>query len=397
MQVIRPGIYAVGALNPGMRVFDIVMATEYGTSYNSYLVRGAQKTALVDVCHNSFFEMYLQNIREVCPPEAIDYIILNHNEPDHTGALAKLLELVGRVTIFTSQAGALYVRGITNRDDLDIRTVKDGDTLDLGGKTLRFVSAPFLHWPDSIFTWLPEDRVVFTCDFLGAHYCEPYLLDVNMAYPEKYQKAFLGYYTAIFAPFRPHVQAGLKKLEALDFDMVLPSHGPVLTKGCMLEYAMDRYREWSTPKIREKRLIPVFYTSAYGYTRMLAQSVAAGILSRGDADAPLLDLIDHDMGSLHGILNQADAFAVGSPTINRDAVPPTWHLLAGVDAIGSAKVPCAAFGSYGWSGEAVPNINARLSSLRMKVLGEGLRVNFMPTREDLDKAEALGQSLADSL
>lgn len=398
MQLLRPGIYAVGALNPGMRVFDIIMETEYGTSYNSYLVRGTEKTALVDVCHSSFFQMYLQNIQEVCPPEEIDYIILNHNEPDHTGALSKLLERIGHpVTIFTSQAGSLYVKGITNRADLDIRVVKDGDTLDLGGKTLKFIAAPFLHWPDSIFTYLPEDRVVFTCDFLGTHYCEPYLLDTNMVYQDKYKAALRGYYDAIFAPFRPYVVAGLDKLAALDFDMVLNSHGPVLTQGCMLEYVIQCYRDWSTPKVKERPLVPIFYTSAYGYTRALAQAVARGVAAAGDVDAPLFDLIDHPMDKLHGILGEADAFALGSPTINRDAVPPTWQLLAGVDAINSGKKPCVVFGSYGWSGEAVPSVIARLNSLRMKVVGEGLRANFLPTQADLDQAEALGRLLVENL
>ncbi len=190
---IKDGIWSVGALNPAMRVFDIVMTTEYGTSYNSYLVRGSHKTALIDACHKSFFPQYLQNIQEVCPPEEIDYIVLNHNEPDHTGALAMLLEKTGPVTIYTTQAGSLYIKNITNRTDLDLHVVKEGEELDLGGKTLRFVPAPFLHWPDSMFTYLPEDKAVFTCDFLGAHYCEPYVYDHAMVYPGKYEEAFRGY------------------------------------------------------------------------------------------------------------------------------------------------------------------------------------------------------------
>ena len=398
MKQIKEGVYSVGALNPALRVFDIVMSTDYGTSYNSYLVKGSAGTALIDVCHRSFFRVYLENIREVCDPREIDYIVLNHNEPDHTGALAQLLpELREDVEIYTSQAGSLYIKAITNRRDLHIRVVKDGDSLDLGGRTLRFVSAPVHHWPDSIFTALPEERLVFTCDFLGAHYAEPYLWDRNMAYPEKYRLAFRGYYDAIFGPFRKYVLEGLRKLEQLDFDMGLPSHGPVLTRGGMLEEAMERYREWSTPVPREKPRVPVFYTSAYGNTRQLAQAVARGILRTGKAEAPLFDLIDHPMEELHRELNGSDAFALGTPTINRDAVPPVWELLAGMDAVGCQKKPFAVFGSYGWSGEGVPNTAARLTSLRCAQAGEPLKVCFVPTEEDLARAEELGEALAAAL
>ncbi len=380
-----------------MRVFDIVMETDYGTSYNSYLVKGREKTALIDVCHRSFFGPYLANIREVCDPKSIDYIVLNHNEPDHTGALAELLPELGEVTIYTSQAGSIYIKAITNRQDLNIHVVKDGETLDLGGKTLRFLSAPFLHWPDSIFTYLPEDKVVFTCDFLGAHYAEPYLFDYNVTYLEKYSKAFRGYYDAIFGPFKKYVRAGLEKLDQLDFDMVLPSHGPVLTTDTLLETAIARYRTWSASVQREKKLVPVFYTSAYGNTKQLAVEVMQGVRSRQDVEVRLCDIIDYPMAEMRALLNECDAFAIGTPTINRDAVPPVWELLAGMDAINSAKRPCVVFGSYGWSGEGCPNVAARLQSLKCSLLEEPLRVTFVPTQEDLEKARALGVRLGEAI
>ena len=399
MKQIREGIYGVGALNPAMRVFDIVMETDYGTSYNSYLVQGQDKTALIDVCHRSFFEPYLQNIREVCDPKSIDCIVLNHNEPDHTGALAQLLpELKDHVPVYVSQAGSIYIKAITNRQDLNLHVVKDGETLDLGGKTLRFISAPFLHWPDSIFTYLAEDKVVFTCDFLGAHYAEPYTFDFNMAYPEKYEKALRGYYDAIFGPFPKYVQAGLQKLDALDFDMVLPSHGPVLTTGTMLETVLARYRAWSAPAQRGKKLAAVFYTSAYGNTKRLAVEVMQGIRESGrEVELRFCDIIEHPMAEMRALLNECDAFAVGTPTINRDAVPPVWELLAGMDAINSAKRPCAVFGSYGWSGEGTGNVAARLQSLKCALVDEPLRITFVPTQEDLEKARALGAALAAAL
>lgn len=396
-QKINESVSFVGIMNPNMRVFDIVMKTDSGTSYNSYIVKGSEKTALIETSHANFFEIYMDNIRQVCDPASIDYIVLNHNEPDHSGALAQVLEQLPNAKIVASQAGALYLKNITNKE-LDIIKVKDGDTLDLGGKTLQFISAPFLHWPDSMFTWLLEEKTLFTCDFFGCHYCEPYVLDKYIAYPAAYETALKLYYSAIFGPFPSYVQKGLEKIKDWDVQYVCNSHGPVLTKGCLLEHVVEMYNQWSQPKVKTTKDIPVFYCSAYGNTKLLAEKIQEGVLSvLPQANVPLYDIIEHDLGQLHQELNGSDAFAVGSPTLNRDVVPPVWMLLAGVDAINCAKKPCLVFGSYGWSGEAIPNIKQRLESLKMKVFGEGYRVAFVPNQEDLEKAKQLGADFAASL
>ena len=394
---IAEGVASVGVLNPGLRVFDIVMSTDYGTSYNSYLVRGAEKTALIECCHRTFFQPYVENIQEICPLEEIDYIILNHNEPDHTGSLAQLLERMPKAQVLTSQAGSIYIKNITNIPGINLRAVKDGEVLDLGGKTLRFINAPFLHWPDSMFTWLEEDKILFTCDFFGAHYCEPQMMDSRIVYGSKYENAVKEYYDAIFGPFAPYVQKGLAKIQDLDIRCACVSHGPILTKGCRLEYVRDLYDQWSRPQKKERPLIPVFYCSAYGNTRRLAQAIQKGILSVKDADCQAYDLIDYPMSEMQSLLNSSDAFALGTPTINRDAVPPVWELVSHVDAVNCAGKPCLVFGSYGWSGEGLPNVRQRLESLKMKVFGDNFRVAFVPTQEDLDKAQELGKAFAQSL
>ncbi|WP_040196904.1 FprA family A-type flavoprotein [Candidatus Soleaferrea massiliensis] len=395
---ITDNIYSVGILNPNLRVFDIVMATDYGTSYNSYIVKGKEKTALVETCHLTYFDAYLENIRSVCRLEEIDYIILNHCEPDHSGALAKLAELIPNATIVVSTAGSIYLKNITNNKDLKVRVAKDGDTLDLGGKELKFISAPMLHWPDSMFTWDKDDKVLFSCDFLGSHYCEPLVFDYNIVYKDAYEKAFKGYYDAIFGPFKPYVLAGLQKMEGLDIEFVANSHGPILTKNGLLEYAKEMYKVWSQPQKNPVKTIPVFYCSAYGNTGKLAEKIKEGILEvYSDARVDVCNIIEHDMAQLSALLNSCDAFAVGSPTINRDAVPPVWVLLSHVDAINNQKKPCLAFGSFGWSGEAVPNIAARLNGLKMKVFGDGYKVCFVPSEEDLQKAKELGREFAQSL
>jgi flavorubredoxin len=395
---IAQGVYSVGALNPNMRIFDVIMRTDFGTSYNAYLIKG-EKTALIETVHSRFFDEYLENIASVTDPAKIDYIIMNHNEPDHSGSLAKLLQKAPQIKVITTQAGAIYLKNITNMPGLEMRTVKDGDTLDLGeGKLLRFVSAPFLHWPDSMFTWLESEKTAFTCDFLGAHYCEPRMFDSLVSYMRDYRGCVLGYYNAIFGPFKPYVLKGLDKLEALGADRVCPSHGPILTKGVMLGEVIGDYRRWSTPAPRDKKTIPLFYCSAYGNTAKLARAIAAGIKSvLPDAAADIYDINDNDPAALAAKINNCDAFLVGSPTINRDAVRPVWTLVTSIDAINTKGRKCAAFGSFGWSGEAVPMLNERLRSLKLDLFESGFTCRFVPSAEELSQAEEFGRRFAQAM
>lgn len=395
---LTDSIAYTGVLNPNLRVFDIIMRTEYGTTYNSYVVRGKNAVAVIETAHLSFYDYFLDNLREALGGQAPDYLVLNHCEPDHTGSVARLLEEYPGLTVVVSPAGAIYIKAITNRTDLNLRVVKDGDVIDLGGKTLKFINAPFLHWPDSMFTWLPEEKALFSCDFLGSHYCEPQVLDTKVVYPESCAAAFKYYYDCIFGPFRPFVQKGLEKIEGLDIAICCTSHGPVLTAGGMLPRALELYRGWSGEKARPHKRIPVFYVSAYGNTGLLAEAIAGGIASvLPDAEVPLFNLIESDIAAMCAELNESDAFLIGSPTINRDAVAPVWQLLAGVEAVGIQKRPAALFGSFGWSGEALPNMAERLRSLKAAVFEPQLKVNFVPSGADLLAAAEFGASFAKTL
>jgi flavorubredoxin len=398
MERVTPSVLITSVLNPNMRVFDVVMRTEYGTSYNSYMVKGAEKVALIDASHATFGGDYLEKVALALDGSVPDYLVMNHTEPDHSGTVAALLECYPDITIVISPAGAIYLRNIVNRDDLKVMTVKDGDSLDLGGKTLHFISAPLLHWPDTMFTWLPEEKVVFTCDFLGAHYCEPRLFDTRVTYPDAYASAVKNYFDCIFAPFKPSVLKGLEKLEKLDVDFACTSHGPILTKGHQLERIKGHYREWATVDSREHKRISLFYCSAYGNTERLATHVARGLVrSQPDAEVSCYDLVKHDLSELAATLNESDAFLIGSPTINRDALPIVWKLIADIDAVTIAKRPVALFGSYGWSGEAVPHLAERLTSIRAAVFETQLKVAFTPTKADLAAAEKLGEDFGASL
>lgn len=394
---IKEGLYSVGVLNPNLRVFDVIMRTEYGTSYNSYVVKG-QKTALIEASHGTFFNGYVKNIKEVTPIEDIDYIILNHTEPDHSGVLKDLLALCPKAVIYCTRAAQIYLKKITNNPSFPCVAIKDGEKLDLGGLTLQFVVAPFLHWPDSMFTYIAEIKTVITCDFLGTHYCEPNMIDTGITYQDKFLVSFKEYYDAIFSPFKSYVLAGLDKLNALDFDTACVSHGPILTEKGLLPYAREMYRDWSTPKKSEHPLLPVFYCSAYGYTKMLAEEAVKTIKEiYPESECEAYDIICHDMGTLAALMNLSSGFMIGTPTINKDALPPVWELLSHLDVINSLKRPVGVFGSYGWSGEGVPSVIARLAALRIKVVGEGCKANFSPSEEELEKMRAYTKEFLSAL
>ncbi len=395
---ITENTWWVGALNPNLRVFDIVMSTDYGTTYNAYLIKGKDKTALIETVHDKYFDVYLDNIAEIADVSKIDYIILNHTEPDHSGSLYRLLEKNPNLTAVVSQAGAIYLKNITNRTDYNTMVVKDGDKLDLGGRELTFINAPFLHWPDSMFTYDPANKTIFTCDFFGAHYCEPYIMDTKIKFDTAYKRAFKGYYDAIFGPFPRYVAEGLKKTESLDLDYICVSHGPVITKDGVYKFVRDCYEQWCSPQQREKPTIPIFYTSAYGNTHALANEVMNGIKSRlPEYGVHTFDIIEHPMAELANAMAQSEAFLIGTPTINKDAPPPVWSLLGHVDAINMQKHPCAVFGSYGWSGEAIPAVTERLKTLKLAVFEENCKICFVPSENELKSAYEFGQRFADTL
>ena len=382
---ITDGVYSIGVLNPSLRVFDIIMETKYGTTYNAYFVQGGEKSALVETVHAKYFDEYIENIAALTDVSKIDYLILNHTEPDHTGSVERLLALNPNIEVIATAAGMKYVSAIANRE-IKAKIVKHGDKLDLGGKTLEFIPSPFLHWPDSMFTYLPEDKVLFSCDMFGCHYCEPRTFDSLVADKEAYDDAFLYYYTAIFSPFKPHVLAGIDKIEGLEKDFICTSHGPVLTKATM-DDVIGKYKAWSTPAKKEKKSVAILYVSAYGYTRELAHK-AYDIASELGFDVQIRDIIKQDAAESVALANESDILLFGSPTINRDALKPVWDTISSIDAVNCMKKNALVFGSYGWSGEAVGALKTRLEGLKFNVYGDGFRVNFKPSDKDMQDFEA---------
>lgn len=394
---VKKDIYWVGALDPNLRVFDIIMYTPYGTTYNSYLVKGSEKTAIFETVKEKFFDEFLEKLKSLdMDIKNIDYIVVDHTEPDHAGSVAKLLDLAPNAKLVGSPTALRFMKGIMNRE-FDSIPVKNGDTLSLGNKTLQFVSAPFLHWPDSMYTYIVEDNILVTCDSFGSHYSNENVFNDLNENQEHYMDALKYYFTAIMGPFKSYVLEAIDKIKDLKIDIICPGHGPVLRDNP--SRIIKLYKEWSTnyEKPSDNKYIVIPYVSAYGYTETLAKNIAKGIESIGDFKIDMFDVINHNMNDIIENIERANGVLFGSPTINGDALKPILDILVSLNPIVHGKKIAAAFGSYGWSGEAVSYIEARLKQLKMDVLTPGLRINFKPSEEELTRAYKFGQSFAEKV
>lgn len=387
---IADNVYWVGVINPDLRVFDVVMETEWGTSYNAYLVKGNEKTALIETVKDRFAGECLAHIREVIDPAEIDYIIADHTEPDHSGAVRQLLTHMPKATVVGSRAGIDFLKEIVNAPFTSM-VAKDGDSLDLGGVTLRFISAPFLHWPDSMFTWAPELGILFSGDVFGCHYAMPGEKLFDDQSDRDLAKAQQYYYDVIMSPFKAYMRAALDKIADLDIRLIAPSHGPVLR--FTIQEIMQKYVHWSqAAPVNNPPRVFIGYVSAYGNTKTLAECIARGMKETADFDIIVRDVSEMKVCEAIEEIEKADAIAIGSPTFNRDALPPVWNVLTGIGVYQNMKKPAAAFGSYGWSGEAAGMVADRLKGLQLKVMGDTLRVRLVPSEEQ--KREAVGYGKA---
>ncbi len=392
---VKKDIYWVGALDPNLRIFDIIMYTPFGSTYNSFVVKGSEKTAVFETVKVKFFDEYIERLKSLdINIETLDYIVVNHTEPDHAGSVAKLLEISKNAKIVGSAAAIKFLKGIANRD-FEYITVKDGDTISLGNKTLSFISAPFLHWPDSMFTYVLEDKVLITCDSFGSHYCNPEMYnDLNQS-QENYSEALKYYFDCIMSPFKPYVLKAIDKIKDLPIDIICPGHGPILREDPW--NIVNQYKEWSLPEeINENPQITLCYVSAYGYTQAVAEKIQQGINSNCNFKVNMYDVIYSDMNEILKSIDKSQGIIFGSPTMNGDALKPIWDILINLNPIVHGGKVASAFGSYGWSGEAVPNIDGRLKQLKLD-LYPSMKFNFKPTEDDLNFAYKFGESFAEKI
>lgn len=383
----------VGILDYDIKTFDIVMTTEYGTTYNSYFINGDKK-ALIEVAKEKFSETYFEKLRAVTELSAISYIILDHTEPDHSGSLKLLLESAPSATVVGSGNAIRYLEDMLNVPFRSI-VVKDGDIIDLGNKTLKFISAPNLHWPDSIYTWLEEDRILFTCDSFGAHYCS-YEMKDNLT--DDYLKTFKYYFDVILKPYSKFLIRAIEKIKPLDIRYICPGHGPVLDENrakiveLSEKYAAE-YLEQTGDKSAKNVLIA--YVSAYGYTKMAAETIAEGIREAGNLSVKTVDIEQIDTDELDFLLTTSGALLIGSPTINQNTLMPVYKLFALINPIRDRGKLAGTFGSYGWSGEASGIIREVLKNLKLKLFEESGTFKFKPSGSKEEELRLFGRKFAE--
>ena len=392
---ITEDLFWVGALDPNLKIFDIIMETKFGTSYNSYLLRGSEGIALFETVKEKFFDEHLEKIRSVINLEDINYVVVNHTEPDHAGSVEKILEYAPNATVVGSNLAIKYLTEIINKPFKN-KVVKDGETLSLGNKTLKFISAPQLHWPDTMYTYVIEDETLITCDSFGAHYCDERVLKsaIEDSKEDDYIEAYNYYFRMIMGPFKPFVLKALDKIKDLDLKFICPGHGLVLDNNNIEKY-MNLYKEWCQSVKRKKQSIVIPYVSAYGYTEEIAQEIKKGIESSNfDVDILMYNLVTADMNEVLSEINQCSGLLLGSPTLLSDTLPQIWTILTSLNPVFHKGLSASCFGSYGWSGEALKNINERYKQLKLNVVSEPLGIIFKPSENNLKDAYNFGLDFA---
>ncbi len=389
-------VHWIGALDPTLRNFDIILRTANGTTYNAYLVRGSDGVAIIDTVKESFAGDFFARLESVADYSEIKIIVLNHLEPDHSGALPELMRRAPQARLYISQKAQSMLKGLLKSDGLDYTPVLTGDTVSLGDRTLRFLHTPYLHWPDTQCTYLEEEHVLFSGDVFGCHFCDSRLFNDRVG---DFRFSFEYYYAHIMRPFKEYVLRALELIEPLDLDIIAPTHGPIL-RDRPRDY-VKRFRELSTARlhseVEQEQTLLVFYISSYGNTARMAEAIYEGAGAIEGVRVSLYDLEGGEVGPFVDLIEESDGIVFGSPTINGDAVKPVWDLLSSLVVVNTRGKLGAAFGSFGWSGEAVRMIEDRMRGLKMRIPIDGLRVKLIPTDEELGACREFGRRIAEDL
>jgi flavorubredoxin len=385
---LSSGVYWVGAIDWNGRDFH-GFTTPGGTTYNSYLVIG-EKTALIDTVKAPFAGEMLRRIGQLIDPSKLDYIIMNHMEPDHSGSLAELKKQTDAKILITRRGIDILSGYFTDSgsENWDVEVVKTGDQLDLGGKTLVFLEATMLHWPDSMETFLKEDRILFSNDGFGQHIASSkrYDFEAGDVLPEAAE-----YYANILMPFHMPLLRYLGLLTELGIEplQIAPSHGIIWKQD--LPKILEAYRSWASGEVEEKVL--VIYDTMWGSTEIMANEIAETVRAAG-VEVKLLNLRKNPRSRIMREMLDAAAFAVGSPTLNNGLFPTVGDFLVYLKGLRPQKKKAMAFGSYGWGGGAVKIIEQELKSAGVEVLEPGLQVRYRPYEKELVRCRKLGEQLA---
>ena len=382
MRQLKPNVYSVGAIDWDRRLFDELIPLPDGTSYNAYLIKGSEKTALLDTVDPTKADVLIENLVNV-GTDRIDYVVAHHAEQDHSGSIPDILLLYPDAKVVTnSKCKGMLIDLLGISEDKFI-TVEDGQTLSLGDKTLQFIFVPWVHWPETLGTYLREDKILFPCDFFGSHLATSSLFvdDEAVVY-----EAAKRYYAEIMMPFRGQIIKNLEKLKDLQIDIIASSHGPVYDKP---EFLIDAYKDWVSDRVKNEVVLP--YVSMHGSTRKMVEHFIDALIERG-ITVRQFKLSAVDIGELAMSLVDAATIVLGTPTVLTGAHP----LAAYAAILANALRPKAKFasiiGSFGWGGRMVEQLTGLLSNLKVELL-EPVVAKGCPKDDDFTALDRLADKI----
>jgi len=382
MRQIKPNIYAVGAIDWDARLFDRLIPLPDGTSYNSYIVCGSEKTALIDTVDPTKTDILLGNIVGT-GVERIDYIVANHAEQDHSGSLPEVLLLYPDAKVVTNPKCKEMLKGLLGIEDEKFLTVEDGRELSLGDKTLRFVYTPWVHWPETMSTYIPEGKVLFSCDFFGAHLATSSLfVDDQAAVYESAKR----YYAEIMMPFRKQINANLAKLDKLEIEMIAPSHGPVYDRP---ELIVDAYKDWASDAVKNE--VVVVYVSMHGSTSKMVSHFVEALIERS-IKVRQFELATVDIGKLAMALVDAATIVIGSPTVLVGPHPSAAHAAFLANALRPGIKFASVIGSYGWGGKMIEQLTSMMPNIKAEIL-EPVLAKGEPKQADFAALDRLADEI----
>lgn len=388
---LAKGIYWVGAVDWDIRDFH-GYSTYRGTTYNAFLIID-EKVTLFDTVKRSHLNDLLRHVRAIIDPEKIDYLVVNHVEMDHSGSLPELMDIIKPEKLICSPMGHKAILDHFHREDWPYEIVKSGNELSLGKRTIQFLETRMLHWPDSMFSFIKEDGILFSSDAFGQHYATSERFDDEVPLSEVMQES-AKYYANILYLFSPLVQKLLKAVAELNLDikMIAPDHGVIWRTH--QDKILEAYQKWSGGECREKAL--VIYDTMWHSTEKMAKSIATGLEETG-VSTELINLKVHHRSDIMTKVLDAKAIIVGCPTLNNGLLPRMAGFLMYMRGLKPINKIGTSFGSYGWSGESVKLMNASLEEMKIELVEEGLRHKYVPTTEVLSECEAIGHRIGEAV
>ncbi|MDA3972276.1 MAG: anaerobic nitric oxide reductase flavorubredoxin [Desulfobulbaceae bacterium] len=391
---VKNNVHWVGKIDWELRKFHgDEYSTHKGSSYNSYLIK-EEKVALIDTVWGPFAKEFVGNLEKKIDLKKIDYIIANHAENDHSGAMPELMRHIPDVPIYCTKNGAKFLKGLYHQD-WNFQIVKTGDKLDLGSKELIFIEAPMLHWPDTMFTYLTGDEILFSNDGFGQHYASEFMFNDSVNQNDLLQES-IKYYANILTPFSPMVTRKINEILEfnLPLDMICPGHGVIWRDNPA--HIIEKYLDWADNY--QENQITILYDTMWDSTRVMAEQIAAGI-NEGDnqVTVKLYNLAKTDKNDAITEIFKSKAIIMGSPTINNGILVSVAALLEEIKGLKFKNKKAGFFGSYGWSGEAVKIISERLNNSGFEVVDEGLRLTWSPDEENKRSCQKYGRSFVQNL